>query len=313
MLALQPYLKANPGKTRDDYDHEVSKIMLAASPDLVVLAGWMHILGDAFFEQVERKGVPVINLHPALPGAFDGANAIQRAFDAFGRGDIEQSGVMVHKVIREVDRGEPVLVRAVKMEREDTLEDFEQRLHQTEWGVIVEATKIVLESRRWVLLPRMLDRSDGSLAAGSPHHRLCTQETKKHNNKFACISSTIQHSPPSTNPLHPVDRLSKPTRTVLERRLLQAIGPRDVAPVRGGGRVRGGHGCSLTKLTESTPSSFTLGGKWSLIDTIVQPIQSYIHQHRQYFSHTSTSSSKRPISGSGDSGLSPSDSESSDC
>ena len=108
----------------------------------------MHILSDVFFKEVERENIPVINLHPALPGTFDGANSIQRAFDAFGRGEIEHSGVMVHKVIREVDRGEPVLVRTVEIKKEDTLEDFEQRVHQTEWAVIVEATKIVLESGR---------------------------------------------------------------------------------------------------------------------------------------------------------------------
>ena len=148
MLALQPYLKANAGKTRDDYDYEVSKIVLAASPDLIVLAGWMHVFTDKFLKEVERENVPVINIHPALPGAFDGVNAIQRAFVAFGQGEIEHSGVMVHKVIREVDRGDPVLTRVVEIKKEDTLEDFEQRVHQTEWGVIVEATKIVLESLR---------------------------------------------------------------------------------------------------------------------------------------------------------------------
>jgi phosphoribosylglycinamide formyltransferase len=146
VLALKPYLKANPGKTRGDYDYEVSKIVFAASPDLVVLAGWMHVFGDGWFKEAERENVPVINLHPALPGAFDGVNSIQRAFEAFGRGEIEHSGVMVHKVIKEIDRGEPVLVRTVEIKKEDTLEDFEQRLHQTEWGVIVEATKIVIES-----------------------------------------------------------------------------------------------------------------------------------------------------------------------
>lgn len=122
--------------------------MLAASPDLVVLAGWMHVLGDAFLKEVERENVHVINLHPALPGAFDGVNSVQRAFDAFGRGEIEHSGVMVHRVVREVDRGKPVLVRTVEIKKEDTPEDFEQRVHQTEWGVIVEAAKLILESRR---------------------------------------------------------------------------------------------------------------------------------------------------------------------
>jgi phosphoribosylglycinamide formyltransferase len=177
-LALQPYLKANPDKTRDDYDREVSMIVLAASPDLVILAGWMHILGDAFLKEVERENVSVINLHPALPGAFDGANSIHRAFDAFGRGEIEHSGVMVHKVIREVDRGEPVLVRTVEIKKEDTLEDFEARLHQTEWGVIVEAAKIALESRRYVFPShRELDCFDASLVAGIPRHRTCIRET----------------------------------------------------------------------------------------------------------------------------------------
>ena len=146
MLALQPYLKANPDKTRDDYDYEISKIVLAASPDIVVLAGWMHVLGDAFLTEVERENISVINLHPALPGAFDGVNSIQRAFDAFGRGEIEHSGVMIHKVVREVDRGEPVLVRTVEIKKEDTLEEFERRIHQAEWGVIVEAARKVLES-----------------------------------------------------------------------------------------------------------------------------------------------------------------------
>ena len=147
VLALQPYLKANPGSTRDHYDSEVSKIVLAASPDIIVLAGWMHVFTDTFLDAAEEKKVPVINIHPALPGAFDGVKAIQRAFDAFGRGEIEHSGVMVHRVIKEVDRGEPLLVRTVEIKKEDTLEDFEQRVHQTEWGMIVEGTKIVLESR----------------------------------------------------------------------------------------------------------------------------------------------------------------------
>jgi phosphoribosylglycinamide formyltransferase len=145
-LALQPYLKSNPGKTRDNYDLEVAKIVLASSPQLVILAGWMHVLGDGFLDEVVGKhGIEVINLHPALPGAFDGVNSIERAFDAFKRGEIKQSGVMVHKAIREVDRGDPVLVRMVEIKEGDSLGDFEQRMHETEWAIIVEAARLVLD------------------------------------------------------------------------------------------------------------------------------------------------------------------------
>nr|VWP00837.1 Mitogen-activated protein kinase (EC [Ganoderma boninense] len=155
-LGLQPYLKANPGKTRDDYDREVARIVVKQRPDLVVLAGWMHIMGDGFLDVVngdvphtgdERvtKPIPVINLHPALPGAFDGAHAIERAYEAFQKGEIKHSGVMVHRVVKEVDRGAPVLVREVEILPGEPIEAFEDRLHKVEWKIIVEGTAKVLD------------------------------------------------------------------------------------------------------------------------------------------------------------------------
>lgn len=152
-LALQPYLKANPGKTRDDYDVEVAKIVLKVDPDLVVLAGWMHVFGDGFLDllhgtaagQVPSRHIPVINLHPALPGAFDGTNAIERAYEAFQRGEINHSGVMVHKVVKLVDRGEPLIVKEVPIESGESLELFAERLHKVEHEIIVQATRNVLD------------------------------------------------------------------------------------------------------------------------------------------------------------------------
>lgn len=153
-LALQPFLKAHPGKSRDDYDAEVARTVLRAQPDLIVLAGWMHILGDGFLDLVGGKPagengvervVPVINLHPALPGAFDGADAIERAYAAFQRGEITHSGAMVHRVVKEVDRGEPVVVREVEMKKGEPIEAFAERLHKVEWEIIVQAAAKVLE------------------------------------------------------------------------------------------------------------------------------------------------------------------------
>ncbi|KAJ7596509.1 formyl transferase [Mycena floridula] len=145
-LALQPYLKANPGKTREDYDLEIAKMILVEQPDLVVLAGWMHVLGQGFLDSLDKaRPIPVINLHPALPGTFDGANAIERAFEAFHKGEISHSGVMVHRVIKDVDRGEPLIIREVKFEQGDSLDSFAERLHKEEWQIIVQATNMVLD------------------------------------------------------------------------------------------------------------------------------------------------------------------------
>lgn len=133
---------------------QVARVVLKGNPDLIVLAGWMHILGDGFlefadgrrsFEDGTRKPTPVINLHPALPGAFDGANAIERAYEAFQRGEITHSGVMVHRVVKDVDRGEPLIVREVEMVEGEPIEEFEERLHRVEHEIIVQAAKKVLD------------------------------------------------------------------------------------------------------------------------------------------------------------------------
>jgi phosphoribosylglycinamide formyltransferase len=150
-------LKQNTTKTREGYDAELARIVLRSRPDLVVLAGWMHILSDSFLELLDgrkqldgeaglsAKAIPVINLHPALPGQFDGANAIERAFEAFQRGEITHSGAMVHRVVKDVDRGEPVIVREIPFVKSESIEEYEARLHEVEHEIIVEGTRKVLE------------------------------------------------------------------------------------------------------------------------------------------------------------------------
>jgi phosphoribosylglycinamide formyltransferase len=142
-LALQPYLKAAPDRhTRTTYDAEIARTVLDARPDIVVLAGWMHVMSEAFLDAV--GSIAVINLHPALPGAFDGTHAIERSYEAFQKGEVDRVGAMVHRVVKEVDRGEPVVVREVEIRKGEPLEAYEERLHRTEWEIIVEATRKVL-------------------------------------------------------------------------------------------------------------------------------------------------------------------------
>jgi formyltetrahydrofolate-dependent phosphoribosylglycinamide formyltransferase len=131
---LAPYRRA--GRPRSDYDADLARLAAAFRPDLIVLAGWMLILGPAFLGQFQRR---VINLHPALPGQFAGTHAIQRAYDAFQRGEIDHTGVMVHWVIPEVDAGEVIVSEAVTIRAGDTLDDLEARIHGVEHRLLVEA------------------------------------------------------------------------------------------------------------------------------------------------------------------------------
>lgn len=53
---------------RSKYDAVLADKVLQYRPDLIVLAGWMHVFTEAFLVPVAEKGVRIINLHPALPG-----------------------------------------------------------------------------------------------------------------------------------------------------------------------------------------------------------------------------------------------------
>ena len=70
-------------QTRAEYDAELADRVASFQPDWVVLVGWMRVLSSAFLNRFPNR---VVNLHPALPGAFPGTHAIERAFEAYQRG-----------------------------------------------------------------------------------------------------------------------------------------------------------------------------------------------------------------------------------
>lgn len=79
-------------------------------------------------------------------GKYDGAGAIERAYQDFQEGKLEnnRTGIMIHYVIAEVDRGAPILTREIECREGETLQDLEQRIHSHEHDLIVEATAKVV-------------------------------------------------------------------------------------------------------------------------------------------------------------------------
>jgi formyltetrahydrofolate-dependent phosphoribosylglycinamide formyltransferase len=133
---LKPYREA--GKSREIYDADLAARVSPYRPDLIVLAGWMLVLSSAFLDRFPNR---VINLHPALPGAFPGVDGIRRSYEAYQRGEIPHGGCMMHYVVPEIDAG-PVIVQAiVPVLPDDTLETYEARMHDTEHKIIVEAVE----------------------------------------------------------------------------------------------------------------------------------------------------------------------------
>lgn len=129
---VKPHLKGQP---REVYDAELAAIVQQYDPDLILLAGWMRVLTMAFIAQFPDK---IVNLHPALLGTFAGVNAIERAFQAYSRGEISHTGVMVHFVPDEnVDLGPVIAQRVVEIRPSDSLEDLEKRVHACEHELFV--------------------------------------------------------------------------------------------------------------------------------------------------------------------------------
>ncbi len=133
--SLKSYRDA--GRSRHEYDAALAALVQPYQPDWVVLAGWMHILSNAFLQAFPYR---VINLHPALPGQFAGKDAIARAHAAYQSGAIEKTGVMVHLVPDEgVDSGPVVATEEVLIYANDTVEMLERRVHQAEHALLVNA------------------------------------------------------------------------------------------------------------------------------------------------------------------------------
>lgn len=127
------------GETRQEYDRRLAEAVAAYAPEYVILAGWMRILTMNFLARFPQR---VLNLHPALPGAFPGTHAIERAYAAWRRGEIDRSGVMVHLVPDEgVDVGPVLGVEEIRFQPGETLEQFENRVHSIEHRILVSVLK----------------------------------------------------------------------------------------------------------------------------------------------------------------------------
>lgn len=139
--------KENRMKARAKFDRDLATLILdkLGKPDLIVCAGWMLILSSEFLKPMEAANVPIINLHPALPGAFEGTHAIERSWDAGQKGLVNKGGCMIHYVIEQVDRGQPLIVKEIPVIKGETVDDFEARIHAQEHVAIVEGTIKVLK------------------------------------------------------------------------------------------------------------------------------------------------------------------------
>ena len=135
----------DPRRARERYDAALAAEIADVRPDLIVQAGWMHLFTSAFLDRFPGM---VVNLHPALPGAFPGAHAIDDAWAAHETDGLDHTGVMVHLVPDEgVDDGPVLSSQRVPITADDTRETLEARLHEVEHELFVAAIADYLRFR----------------------------------------------------------------------------------------------------------------------------------------------------------------------
>eukprot|EP00835_Amoeboradix_gromovi_P005998 NODE_633_length_5774_cov_0.180617.p4 type:complete len:186 gc:universal NODE_633_length_5774_cov_0.180617:1936-2493(+) len=135
-IAVEVILK-DKNFSREEYDALLVKEI--GDTDLVVCAGFMRILTDVMISKYR-----IINLHPALSNGYIGLHAIERAFVDAQDNKINYSGVMVHYVSVDVDRGELIKEEVVPIYPWDSLREFSSRMHNAEHKLIVECVNKVL-------------------------------------------------------------------------------------------------------------------------------------------------------------------------
>lgn len=129
----EPYFQED--QTREEYDYILTNKIKSYQPDIIVLAGWMHIFTKFFLDYFPR----VINLHPALPNTFIGKDCITKAFKSYKRGEIKHTGVMVHHTTTDLDAGKVISQIKVPIKDNDSLENLEERISKMEKGVLISA------------------------------------------------------------------------------------------------------------------------------------------------------------------------------
>jgi len=125
---------------RESFDQALMADIDQYQPDLIVLAGFMRILSDAFIAHFQDR---MINIHPSLLPHFRGLDTHQRALDAGHR----QHGCSVHFVTRELDGGPVVIQAAVDIEPGDTAESLAARVQQREHIILPLAVQWFAEGR----------------------------------------------------------------------------------------------------------------------------------------------------------------------
>lgn len=126
----------------EGFDKALTAYMKQQNIDLVVLAGFLVILGGEFLSEYKNR---IINIHPSLIPSFcgDGFYGLKVHQAALDYG-VKVTGATVHFVNEITDGGKIILQKAVYINPDDTPETLQKRvMEEAEWKILPEAVELV--------------------------------------------------------------------------------------------------------------------------------------------------------------------------
>lgn len=126
-------------------EDEILKRFEEEKIDVVVLAGYLAVVGDKLIEKYKNR---IINIHPSLIPSFCGPGFYgMHVHEAVFKRGVKVSGATVHFVTGEVDGGPIILQRAVDISDLETPEDIQARVLEIEHEILPEAVALYCEGR----------------------------------------------------------------------------------------------------------------------------------------------------------------------
>ena len=128
----------HPGRAARD--RALADWLEAREVDLVVLAGFMELLGPEFVGRFRNR---VVNVHPSLLPAFPGVGAIERAVEH----GVRVTGVTVHFVDEHLDNGPIIFQEALELSYPAGIAQIEERVHALEHRLLPRAVELIAAGR----------------------------------------------------------------------------------------------------------------------------------------------------------------------
>ncbi|MBN2423160.1 phosphoribosylglycinamide formyltransferase [Candidatus Woesearchaeota archaeon] len=131
------------GKTREEFDREVSRLIEEHDVSLILLIGYMKLMSNWFVDKYRNK---VMNIHPSLLPMFAGGMDLNVHEEVLKRG-CKVSGCSLIFIDEGADTGPIILQKTVPIESNETVDSLKEKVQKAEQDILIEGIKLYFDGK----------------------------------------------------------------------------------------------------------------------------------------------------------------------